>query len=80
MVSFFQISAIIEGEQEFLVLTSPRLENCKTIPPKGIPLTKFKVKCDYDESRKKNFEIQVKSGETGKISRTSLLIQSLPNY
>ncbi|XP_044754631.1 uncharacterized protein LOC123313712 isoform X2 [Coccinella septempunctata] len=65
------------GQTSFTVLGVPRLENCKAVPPKGTPLTKFKVVCDYDKETRKNFEIQVKSGETVVFSASATNLEDI---
>ncbi|XP_045474543.1 uncharacterized protein LOC123680603 isoform X2 [Harmonia axyridis] len=65
------------GYTTFYELKSPRLDNCKTIPPKGTPLTKFKVECDYDKESLKNFEVQVSSGDTVVFSTSSPTLEGI---
>ncbi|KAL3267692.1 hypothetical protein HHI36_006824 [Cryptolaemus montrouzieri] len=68
---------VIIGDQFFWVYDLPKLENCRVIPPKGTPLVKYKVACDYDESQSKNFEVEVKVNGTVIFSASSYVLEEI---
>ncbi|XP_045473935.1 uncharacterized protein LOC123680196 [Harmonia axyridis] len=65
------------GENDFYTYPLPKLENCKSIPSKGSPLTKFKLSCDYEKENANTFRLQIRTNNTVVYSINATILEDI---
>ncbi|XP_044754632.1 uncharacterized protein LOC123313714 [Coccinella septempunctata] len=65
------------GETEFYTYPIPKLSNCKSIPPRGSPMTKFKISCSYDKKKTSMFKLQIKTNNTVVYSTNAPTVEEI---